>query len=150
MSEEDIKRMLSEHRQNFDEFHDDWLTHRSEAKDSMRKVDLIHASITSIAPNISHLSQLPVIASALTAIQRGNSEHINALITQAGAAGKNSSRILERMVLISAAVVVFFGITLLLVFVKDSTKEINLDSNGLHITESTSKKVDQKKSENPV
>lgn len=137
MTDEELKRMLKEHREEFGEFQDDWTEHRREAKEAMRKVDMIQSSMSSIAPNIAHLGQLPLIASTLASIDRGHASQIQQLITQTGAAGKSSSRIVEKMLLVCSLVVLFLGVALVVLFIRDSNKDVRVGKDGMQITTSS-------------
>lgn len=141
MTDEELKRMLAEHREDFGEFTDDWKVHRSEARIAMSKIDAVHSSLASIAPNMAHLAQLPLIANSIASIERGNSTQLTTLITQAGAAGKSGSKIVERALLTCALVVIFLGVTLLLLFLRESTKDVHIGTNGISITQQQEKKT---------
>jgi len=141
MADEELKKMIAAHHEDFSEFTDDWKVHRSEAKIAMSKIDAVHMSLASIAPNMTHLAQLPLIANSIASIERGNSNQLSTLIAQAGAAGKSGSRLIERALLTCALVVVFLGVVLMLVFLRESTKDVHIGTNGISITQQPEKKT---------
>lgn len=143
MTEEDLRKLLEQHREEFGEFHVDWHKHRREATEVAKKVDEIRGSLIQLTPNLAHLSQLPLISSHLASIDRGNMATMNALIAQQGAAGRSNSKLVERMILICLAVVVILGIALMLVFVRESDKDFSLSKDGLSISRQSDNKKTQ-------
>lgn len=146
MTDEDLRKMLEQHREDFGGFQVDWREHRLEAREAMKKLDMVHTSLVSIAPNVAHLGQLPLIAHSLASIDKAHATQMSALINQAGAAGKSSSKIVGSMLLVCLAVVVLFGVATLIIFIRDSNKDLRLDRSGISI----SAPVDNKKTKELV
>lgn len=142
MSDE-IKALLISHINQFDEFKDEWGEHRKEAKEINQLISEVHNTVVAIAPQAIHLSQLPTIAGSLKALETSSAAHINSLIGQANANEVSKTKLIEKMMMICLTTVIFLGILLIVMLLRESNKNFALGTQGVSLTspESDNKKT---------
>lgn len=131
MSEPWEKKLLEailEHAQKFETFNNDWKQHRIDAKEAMQKVGTIHSAMLSIAPNMSHLGQLPLIATTLKNMSEGLIRQNRNLTDGAKEDKKHQGYLL-------ALVILILGITVTIIVLKESRKDLHIGSSGFDLTD---------------
>lgn len=140
---DEIKHMLKSHIDRFDEFHEEWTEHRKESKEATAKIAEVHNTVTAIAPQAIHLAQLPTIAGSLKALETSSAAHINSLIGQANSNEVSKTKLIEKMMMICLTTVIFLGVLLIVMLLRESNKNFNLGTTGVSLTspESDNKKT---------
>ena len=113
-------------RSFFKSFQGEWQQHRAEWKIVMLQVAATQSSLAKMEAQTANLQELPHISAHMKAMN----ENVK---------GNNKSLLL----LLSAVVfsVALFGAIVLVVVLKDSTKDVTLNRNGLSVTESRTVRV---------
>lgn len=134
MAESDTKKILdgqSLAQKHFDDFYSEWKTHRAEAKIAMNQVSLLHSTQNALVQNLSHLAQLPVIATSITNMQTTNSQLVTAIADKERSVNKFFNGVIWILIFIVAA----FAICFVLVFLKERDFQAGVD--GVKITKSS-------------
>lgn len=133
-NKDELFDLLQRHSESFEDFATEWRDHREEGMTAIRQVGDIHSSFKALAPNLSYLAQLPLITQAIQNLQVGQAGQISRLVDQAGDGEKLRSRAVERMLFIGLVVIMFFGLCLLLVLVRETDKDVKATKEGISIT----------------
>jgi len=139
---DELKYLILSSIERFEKFENEWAEYRAENKELTHKIAELHATVQMMAPHASHLSQLPLIASSLRGLETQNASHINNLIGSANSSEQQKTKLIERMMLICLVTVIFLGVLLIVLLVRETRSSVTIGAGGLKIN--TSEATDAK------
>lgn len=131
----DLKNMLRAHIENFDRYTGEWKEHRIQAGVAMKKVDSIEDALKTIAPNVAHLGQLPLIATSISSLKDGLLMHNSGLIAQNTSLMQPATNAQGLIVKLMLIMMLLVGAALFIVLLKGAGLDLSvLGDSGVKIT----------------